>query len=140
MGALLDHVRGYYDALNRGHADEVAAFFTDDAVHYYTRLSPHMGARTIAESTELAVRTIGGQWYLENGIEADGQVAIEWTMTWHHPETGEERLDRGAEWFRFEGGLICEVRAYHHGNKKNPSGNLLGFDHAGRGYTILRPG
>jgi hypothetical protein len=27
------------------------------------------------------------------------------------------------------------VRAYHHGNKTNPSGDLLGFDHAGRGYT-----
>ena len=32
---------------------------------------------------------------------------------------------------------IREVRAYHHGNRKNPSGDLLGFDHAGRGHTML---
>ena len=29
------------------------------------------------------------------------------------------------------------MRAYHHGNSKNPSGDLLGFDHAGRGHTML---
>ena len=34
-------------------------------------------------------------------------------------------------------GKIAEVRAYHHGDKKNPQGDLLGFDHAGRGYTTL---
>ena len=32
---------------------------------------------------------------------------------------------------------IAEVRAYHHGGKKNPQGDLLGFDHEGRGYTML---
>jgi hypothetical protein len=29
------------------------------------------------------------------------------------------------------------VRAYHHGDRKNPEGNLLGFDHAERGHTTL---
>ncbi len=59
-------------------------------------------------------------------------------MTWRHPETGEARLDRGAEWFLIRDGKIAEVRAYHHGGKKNPQGDLLGFDHEGRGYTMLR--
>ena len=27
---------------------------------------------------------------------------------------------------------------YHHSNAKNRSGDLLGFDHAGRGHTTLR--
>ena len=53
------------------------------------------------------------------------------------PESGERRLDRGTEWFGFADGKIREVRAYHHGNRKNPCGDLLGFDHAGRGYTTL---
>jgi acyl-CoA dehydrogenase len=48
------------------------------------------------------------------------------------PEVRRKRLDRGTEWFRFRGGLICEVRAYHHGGPKNPRGDLLGFDHAAR--------
>ena len=53
------------------------------------------------------------------------------------PALGEQRLDRGTEWFLMRDGRIAEVRAYHHGGKKNPQGDLLGFDHAGRGYTML---
>ena len=59
-------------------------------------------------------------------------------MTWRDPKSGEKRLDRGTEWFLMRDGKIAEVRAYHHGNKKNPQGDLLGFDHAGRGYTMHR--
>jgi ketosteroid isomerase-like protein len=137
MGALLDHVRAYYEALNRGDPEEVASYFTDDAVHYYTRLGPHEGARTIGDHTKLAVDRLEGQWFLENGIEDGEQAVIEWTMTWRDPKSGDARLDRGTEWFRFRDGKISEVRAYHHSNEKNRSGNLLGFDHAGRGHTTL---
>lgn len=137
MGALLDHVRSYYAALNTGDPDAVAAHFTPDATHYYTRLGPHEGARTIGEHTKMAVEQIDGQWQIANGIEEGDQACIEWSMTWRHPETGERRLDRGTEWFLFRDGKIAEVRAYHHGNKRNPSGDLLGFDHAGRGHTVL---
>ena len=137
MGELLDHVRSYYEALNTGDPDAVAAHFTDDAVHYYTRMAPHEGGRTIAEHTKWAVENIGGQWVLENGIDDGEQAVIEWTMTWRDPKSGERRLDRGSEWFRFRDGKICEVRAYFHSNEKNRSGNLIGFDHAGRGYTTL---
>ena len=52
-------------------------------------------------------------------------------MTWRDPKSGEKRLDRGTEWFLMRDGKIAEVRAYHHGDKKNPQGDLLGFDHAG---------
>jgi ketosteroid isomerase-like protein len=137
MGALLDHVRSYYEALNTGDADAVAAHFTDDAVHYYTRLGPHEGGRTIAEHSAWAVANIEGRWFLENGLDDGEQAAIEWTMTWCDPKSGERRLDRGAELFRFRDGLICEVRAYHHGGPKNPQGDLIGFDHAARGHTTL---
>jgi ketosteroid isomerase-like protein len=137
MAALLDHVRSYYEALNTGDPDRVAEHFTDDAVHYYTRLGPHDGARSIGEHTKWAVENLQGRWILENGIEDGEQAVIEWTMTWRDPRSGEERLDRGTEWFRFRDGRICEVRAYHHSNEKNRCGDLLGFDHAGRGYTVL---
>jgi ketosteroid isomerase-like protein len=137
MGALLDHVRSYYEALNTGDPHRVAKHFTEDAVHYYTRLGPHEGATTIGEHTKWSVDNLHGQWFLENGIDDGEQAAIEWTMTWRDPKSGERRLDRGAEWFRFREGKICEVRAYHHSNEKNRSGDLLGFDHAGRGYTAL---
>jgi ketosteroid isomerase-like protein len=137
MGALLDHIRSYYDALNSGDPGRVAEHFTPDAVHYYTRLGPHRGARTIGEHTEMAVEQLEGRWHVEDGIEDGTRAVIEWTMTWRDPRSGERRLDRGTEWFEFRDGLISEVRAYHHGNRKNPSGDLLGFDHAGRGHTVL---
>ena len=38
MGSNLDQIRSYYEALNTGDADAVAAHFSDDAIHYYTRL------------------------------------------------------------------------------------------------------
>jgi ketosteroid isomerase-like protein len=137
VGALLDHVRSYYEALNTGDPQAVAEHFTDDAVHYYTRLGPHEGAQTIGEHTKWAVENLEGQWQIDNAIEDGEQAVIEWAMTWRDPKSGARRLDRGTEWFRFRDGRICEVRAYHHGGPKNPSGDLLGFDHAGRGYATL---
>jgi len=137
MGQLIDHVRGYYDALDTGDVDRIASFFTDDAVHYYTRLGPHEGARAIAENAKLGVEHLDGQWHMYNGIEEGDQAVIEWAMTWRDPDTGERRLDRGTEWFLFRDGKIAEVRAYFHGGRRNRSGDLIGFDHAGRGHTVL---
>jgi ketosteroid isomerase-like protein len=137
VGSLLDHIRSYYGALNTGDPDKVAEHFTEDAVHYYTRLGPHRGARTIGEHTKWAVENLEGRWFIENGMDDGEQAAIEWTMTWRDPRSGEPRLDRGAEWFRFRDGKICEIRAYHHSNEKNRSGDLVGFDHPGRGHTTL---
>jgi ketosteroid isomerase-like protein len=133
----LDHIRSYYEALNTGDAELVASHFTEDAVHYYTRLGPHVGADRIGQNAELGVGVIDGQWFLEHGIEQGDEAVIEWTMTWRDPKSGERRLDRGTEWFLLRDGKIAEVRAYHHGGKKNPQGDLLGFDHASRGYTML---
>jgi ketosteroid isomerase-like protein len=137
MGALLDHVRSYYEALNSGDSDRVADHFTDDAVHYYTRREPQHGARTIGEHTQWAVDNIDGHWKIEDAIEDGERVVIEWTMTWRSPRSGEPRIDRGSEWFEFRDGKIAEVRAYFHSDEKNRSGDLIGFDHAGRGHTTL---
>jgi len=130
-------VRAYYEALNTGDAGAVSSHFSEDATHYYTRLGPHEGAKAIGDLAALGVSTIDAQWYIENAIEQGDQVAIEWTMTWRDPKSGAKRLDRGTEWFLIRDGKIAEVRAYHHGGKKNPQGDLVGFDHAGRGYRML---
>ena len=66
MGANLDHIRSYYEALNTGDVELVASHFTDDAVHYYTRLGPHEGARAIAENARWGVEQADGQWYMES--------------------------------------------------------------------------
>jgi ketosteroid isomerase-like protein len=130
-----ERVRAYYEALNTGDAEAVSSHFTEDATHYYTRLGPH--EETIGNFAALGVSTIDAQWYVENLIEQNDQVVIEWTMTWRDPESGAKRLDRGTEWFLIRDGKIAEVRAYHHGGRKNPQGDLLGFDHEARGYRML---
>jgi ketosteroid isomerase-like protein len=135
----LDHIRSYYEALNTGDVDLIASHFTDDATHYYTRLGPHHG-RAIAENARWAIDNLAGQWWLEHGITDGDEAVIEWTMTWRDPKSGEPRLNRGTEWFRLRDGRIAEVRAYHHGDRRNPTGDLLGFDFAGRGYTTLEEG
>lgn len=129
-----ERVRAYYDDLSSGDADAVARHFTEDAVHYYTRRAPHLGASRIAGNAAAAVEHLNAVWVLENLVADEEQAAIEWSMAFDHPTTPARRLlDRGTEWFRFRDGLICEVRAYY--NERG--GDLIGFDHAGRGHTVL---
>lgn len=132
MGARADHVRSYYAALNTGDADAVAAHFTEDAVHWYTRRPASVGAAQIGEHTRLAVEHLHAVWTIEHLVEGADEVVIEWSMAWDHPERGERCLDRGAEFLAFRGDLICEVRAYY-----SRDGDLVGFDHAARGHTVL---
>ena len=68
MGALLDHVRSYYAALNTGDPTRVAEHFTPGATHFYTRLGPHEGADTIGGHTHWAVENIEGRWTIEDAI------------------------------------------------------------------------
>jgi ketosteroid isomerase-like protein len=124
-------VRAYYEDLNSGDADRVARHFTEDAVHYYTRREPHVGARAIADNAMLAVEHLHAVWTCEHLVESDGEVAIEWTMAFDHPRTGERLLDRGAEFLALRDGLICEIRAYY----AERGGDLKGFDHDARGHT-----
>jgi ketosteroid isomerase-like protein len=126
-------VRAYYADLSSGDAAAVARHFTEDAVHYYTRRAPHLGAAQIAENAAAAVQHLNAVWTLENLVADAEQTAIEWSMAFDHPTNGRRLLDRGSEWFRFRDGLISEVRAYY--NERG--GDLIGFDHAGRGHTVL---
>lgn len=131
MGVLADRVRAYYGVLNTGDAAAVRAHFAPDAVHYYTRREPSVGAEQIAEHARLGVEHLRAVWTLEHLVEGEDAVAIEWSMAFDHPSTGERLLDRGAELFAFRDGLICEVRAYYDAR----GGDLRGFDHAGRGHA-----
>ena len=124
-------VRAYYEDLNSGDAARVARHFTDDAVHYYTRRDPHVGAQAIADNAVLAVTHLNAIWTCEHLVESADEVAIEWTMAFDHPRSGERLLDRGAEFLAIRDGLICEVRAYY----DERGGDLKGFDHVGRGHT-----
>jgi ketosteroid isomerase-like protein len=111
----LERIRAYYDACNAGDADAVAAHFTDDATHLFTRMPPLRGARAIAEQTAQAVRQARASWHVEHALEAGAEAVIEFANHWTDPRDGEQRTVRGTEWFRFASdGRIAEVRAYYH--------------------------
>lgn len=113
--SLLDRVRAYYAACNTGDAAAIAAFFTPDATHLFSRLPPVHGAATIGEQTAQAVRLAQAEWHVEHGIEQGHEVAIEFANHWTDPRDGERRTIRGSEWLTFDAdGLITEVRAYYH--------------------------
>jgi ketosteroid isomerase-like protein len=134
----LQRVKAYYRDLNTGDPGKVARHFHADANHYYTRMEPNRSGRAIGDVTEQGVKHLDGSWHLEHAIEQGDEVVIEWAMLWRDPRHGGvKRLNRGTEWFIVRDGLIEEVRAYHHSDAKNHEGDLVGFDHAGRGHTTL---
>jgi ketosteroid isomerase-like protein len=139
MGRLLDLVERYYVACNAPDEAGLEAAFTPDATHYFTRLPAVRGAGQIATLWAAQQRRLDARWTVEHGIESGDEAVIEWTMTWTDPKTGEQRIDRGTEWYAFAGDRITEIRAYHHSDAANRSGDLVGFDHAGRGDTMLPP-
>ena len=111
----LDRIRAYYEACNSGDAEAVAAYFTEDATHLFTRMAPVHGARRIGEQTAQAVEHAQASWHVEHGIEAGDEAVIEFANHWTDPRDGEQRTVRGTEWFRFAAdGRIEEVRAYYH--------------------------
>lgn len=137
-------IRGYFDACNRGDAEAVAAFFTEDGVHYFPPgmyEGPFRGAATIGERWRLAVERLGSVWTIDQIITdpATGRAVIEWS----HFKTYEGTTLRGDEWYVFDTdtGLIREIRAYY-ASPQDPDLEALelgGFDYAGRGYATEPP-
>ena len=64
-------------------------------------------------------------------------TVIEWSMWWRPPSAASETpriATRGAEFFRFEGGRIVEIRSYY--QQRPETTELDGFDHAARGWSV----
>ncbi len=136
-------MRGYFDACNTGNVDQIANYFTPDAVHYFPPgmyNGPFVGARTIAERWSDAVANLGSVWTVENIIiDARTRRAV---MEWSHFKTYQNKLLRGDEWYEFdENGLITEIRAYY-ASPQAPELERLelgGFDYTERGYALESP-
>ena len=77
------------------------------------------------------------RWRKATGVESPEQfekkMAAEKAESSHRPPSSRRRFPTR----RIEhDGKILEVRSYS-GSRDNPGGDLIGFDHAGRGYTTL---
>ena len=78
-------VQTYYDACNTADEAGLAAAFTPDATHYFTRLPAVSGAEQIATLWAAQQRRLDARWTVEHGLEAGDEAVIEWTMTWTEP-------------------------------------------------------
>ena len=146
---MLDHetmeraMRGYFDACNRGDAEGVASFLTDDAVHYFPPGmygGPFVGALTIGRRWAEAVATLGSIWTVDQIITdpPSRRAAMEWT----HFKTYDDKVLRGDEWYCFEeSGLISEIRAYYASPQAADLRRLElgGFAYAERGDPTAPP-
>jgi ketosteroid isomerase-like protein len=125
----------YHDACSAGDADAIAALCTADVVHYFTdpTTPPVSGAEHLGRYWRKVQRLRRASWRLERVLVGDGEAAaIEWTMLYDAPNGARTAL-HGTEWYRFEGELIAEVRAYF--NPSPHGGGLEGFPYRERGFA-----
>ena len=71
------------------------------------------------------------KWYVDACISEDNAAAIEWTMTGTHEN--QPFTVRGSEHYRFEDGLIAEIRQYWTFDRMQPGSELVDFPYDERG-------
>ena len=135
-------VRRYYEACTAGDLDGLRAVLHPDVVHYF--LAPNVGSAPVRGREHLArywrkvTRMLAARWVVESAISQGPQTVIEWSMWWRPAGPGDPAapriVTRGAEFFRFEDGLIAEIRSYY--QQRHETTELDGFDHAGRGWSV----
>ncbi len=59
----------------------------------------------------------------------DGElVAVECTVTWRDPDTGDREAERSSEWLTVRDGLIAEIRSYRGADEDDDDGPPLTED------------
>jgi limonene-1,2-epoxide hydrolase len=96
-------VRAWVAAFNRGNADEMAAFYHDDAVNHQVALEPVIGREAIRAMFEREFAQATMVCIVEN-IFADGEWAI---LEWRDPLGL-----RGCGFFQVKNGKIAFQRGY----------------------------
>ncbi|HET9718871.1 MAG TPA: nuclear transport factor 2 family protein, partial [Solirubrobacteraceae bacterium] len=131
-------IKRYYRACSSGDVVAVAACCTPDVSHYMLQPGhgPVYGAESLGRFWQGLVSEMGAEWQVEHAIASDDEAVIEWSMAWNSRRDGERYIVHGAEWYRFDGELISEIRAYYRQEGPADTG-LQGFPYGGRGYTII---
>lgn len=107
-----DHVRAFYAALDAGDAGAAAALLADDATDDRGEEGPVAGAGAILAARLDAGARPDARWTLD-ALIADGErVAVECTVTWHEPVSGDLETQSESEWLTLRDGLIAAIRSY----------------------------
>jgi ketosteroid isomerase-like protein len=138
-GSNLSIIKRYYNGCTSGDLDILRSTLHPDVVHYF--LAPNVGSKPVEGREHLArywrkvTRAIGARWVVDQAVTMGDQTVIEWSMFWRPAPDAQRIVTRGAEWFVFRDGLICEIRSYY--QQQNDSTELDAFDYARRGYSML---
>ncbi len=129
-----ERIRAYFTDCSQGDAAAIAAHFTEAAVIYDTNVPPVQGREAIGRFWVRVREKWGGAAWQVKAVLATGEhAAIEWTMTGRQRVSGVPFAVHGAEWYRFEGGRIAEIRQYWTFDPRAPGSGLLGYPpHASR--------
>lgn len=135
-------IRKYYDGCNRADVDLMMSTFTPDVVHYFIDEPPVRGARALADKwVGFSKDESVPRWTVDHGIVQGDEAVIEWTLIWTRPHRQTVTvMTRGAEWYFFKEGKICEIRAYEALGPGDRPNELDGFPYAQKGYPMLPSG
>ncbi len=135
---FIDTIQRYYQGCNAADHALMVSTFTPDVVHYFVDHSAVRGADALANYWCKVGPKTQASWALDHAIVEEPECVIEWSMRWTPVATGSAELLRGTEWYRFEDGLISEIRSYHNNFYLQARENreLRDFDYRGRGYRL----
>lgn len=134
----LDVIEAYYAGCSAADVEAMIATLHSEVTHYF--LSPNVGDRPVSGAEHLAnywrkvQDRIHGRWVVDHIVAEADEAVIEWTLYWN-PEEAVRVATRGAEWYRFDGGRIREIRAYY--QQRPLTSELRDFDYIGRSYSRL---
>lgn len=135
-------IRRYYEGCNHASRRTMLETLHMDAVHYFPAGAPQgpfVGAEAIADGWIAAVGRLDSRWTIDRLIfDEDAQEAV---LEWTHFKPAVGAYLRGDEWFRFQDGLIGEIRAYYAcpPTSSAASYEIGEFPYAARGYAMTAP-
>ena len=129
----------YYDACSAGDVEALLETLCDDVTHYF--LAPNPGSRPVSGAERLArywrkvQALVDGRWIVDSIVAEGDEAVIEWTLFWMPSRASKRVATRGADWYRFRGSRIAEIRAYY--QQLDRTTELEGYDYDARGYSVL---
>lgn len=108
-----EHVRSFYAALDAGDAAGAAAHLSQDATDDRPDGARVTGAAAIAAGRLDDESAPDSGWSIDAMIADGDRVAVQCTVSWRDPDTGDREAERDSEWLTLRDGLIAEIHAYH---------------------------
>jgi ketosteroid isomerase-like protein len=127
----------YFNGANAGDASGMLPCFSDDIAVYTTGVPPRFGASAVARHFVDIQPALRARWTIDHAVVQEPEAVVEWSVLWIDPETQQEALSRGIDWFVFDANdRIRQIREFLITNHPLAGKQLEHFPYAERGYPI----